>query len=88
MKIKGCHVDIVDMRGWNFVRLPNQTVGGAVYHAYRQTDSWPDGLLGWLYNTFGKPGEVINGVIQWDYIGGNIYLYKEEFVTLFLIRWA
>lgn len=82
MKLHSYQSDGNDM-GWKFTRLD-----GGVYHTYCQTEDWPKELRQWLCNTLGKPSKRYkNKELKWDYLGNNIYLYKEEYVTLFLLRW-
>lgn len=59
------------------------------WETYRTALDWPSELYGWLYRTFGHPGtDPETGVYSgWDYHGGWIYLYKEEYVSAFLLKW-
>ena len=60
------------------------------WETYRQPLDWPFGLYDWLNVTFGHPGtDPDSGVYSgWDYHGGWIYFYKEEYVALFNLRWT
>ena len=43
----------------------------------------------WCWDTFGPNGFITNTHDQhWDYLGGWLYLYKEKYVTLFLLKWS
>ena len=56
------------------------------WETYRIPMDWPFGLYSWLLETFGATlSEDDNS--GWDYIGGHIYLYREDYVTAFLLRW-
>lgn len=57
------------------------------WETYREPMLWPFGLYGWLREAFGNPlWEDSNS--EWDYQGGWIYFYREDYVTAFLLRWA
>jgi hypothetical protein len=57
------------------------------WETYRQPANWPFGLYDWLHEAFGDPlSEDPNS--DWDYTGGHIYLYREDYITAFLLRWA
>lgn len=57
------------------------------WETYRMPANWPYGLYGWLREAFGSPlSEDPNS--DWDYTGGHIYLYRENYVTMFLLKWA
>ena len=59
------------------------------WETYRLPIDWPEGLYDWLWE-LGHPGtDPDTGVYSgWDYHGGWIYFYKEEYVTAFLLRWS
>ena len=59
--------------------------GRVRWETYRTPMDWPAGLYDWLNSTFGRPGIDRSG---WDYHGGWIYLYKEQYLTMFMLRWA
>ena len=43
----------------------------------------------WCWDTFGPNGFITHTHDQhWDYLGGWLYLYKEKYVTLFLLKWS
>ena len=57
------------------------------WETYRQPLDWPEQLFPWLTETFGYPGPAEkNG--NWDYHGGWIYLYREECLTAFMLKWS
>lgn len=60
------------------------------WETYRQPIDWPFGLWGWLFENFGKPirETVDDEVADWDYQGGWIYLYREDYVTMFVLKWS
>ena len=41
----------------------------------------------WCWNTFGPIG-LGKLYLNWDYHGGWLYLYKEKYVTMFLLKWS
>jgi hypothetical protein len=59
------------------------------WETYRNPFDWPFDLYKWLWDTFEHPGTDPDTGIHsgWDYYGGWIYLYKEEFLLLFNLRW-
>lgn len=57
------------------------------WETYRVPMDWPFGLYRWLHETFG-PTLAEDDNSGWDYIGGHIYLYREDYVTAFLLRWS
>lgn len=63
--------------------------GRGRWETYRLPADWPGDLFKWLHDTFGHPGtDPDTGVYSnWDYHGGWIYLYREEHLTLFNLRW-
>ena len=43
----------------------------------------------WCWNTFGPDGFITNTHDRhWQYYGGLLYLYKEKYVTMFILRWS
>lgn len=63
---------------------------GHRWETYRQPLDWPAGLYDWLWETFGHPGtDPDTGVYGgWDYHGGWIYFYREDYVTVFKLKWS
>jgi hypothetical protein len=57
------------------------------WETYRIPQDWPPGLYKWLFDTFGL-NLGMDSASDWDYHGGWIYLYKEEYVLLFTLRWS
>lgn len=57
------------------------------WETYRQPIDWPFGLYGWLREAFGPTLDEDENS-GWDYIGGHIYLYREDYVTAFMLRWS
>ena len=57
------------------------------WETYRQPIDWPFGLYGWLREAFGNPRSE-DASSEWDYTGGHIYLYREDYVTVFLLKWS
>jgi hypothetical protein len=59
------------------------------WETYRQPSDWPPGLFEWLYRTFGHPLDAeSNAWGEWDFCGGWIYIYREDYLSLFLLRWS
>ena len=54
------------------------------WETYRMPGDWPEGLFKWLHDTFGRPG-LENG---WDYHGGWIYITREDYLTMFNLKWS
>lgn len=52
---------------------------------YRHPGDWPAELYDWLYDTFGMPGRIPG---NWGYHSGWLFIYKEELLTLFKLRWS
>jgi hypothetical protein len=43
----------------------------------------------WCWNTFGPNGLITHTHDRhWDYHGGWVYLYKEQYVTMFTLKWS
>jgi hypothetical protein len=43
----------------------------------------------WCWNTFGPNGLITHTHDRhWDYHGGWLFLYKEQHVTMFILRWS
>lgn len=66
------------------------------WETYRNPRDWPGGLHDWLVENFGPTFFAVKKFGQcralergeWDTHGGWIYLYKEEQVVLFNLRWS
>jgi hypothetical protein len=63
---------------------------GNHWQTYRLPLDWPEGLYGWLWDTFGHPGyhPDTGKHSGWDFHGGWIYFFDEEYVVVFLLRWS
>ena len=63
------------------------------WETYCHPHEWPYELFQWLWATFGHPGTDPESGNQcehsgWDYHGGWIYLYREDYLALFKLRWS
>ena len=54
------------------------------YGIYRIPIDWPEDLFNWLIDNFGRP----NSSDKWDMHGGWIYIYKEECLSMFMLKWS
>jgi hypothetical protein len=74
------------MNEWRFDFNPKRER----WETYRTPKDWPFELWGWLHDTFGHPGtDPDSGEYSgWDYHGGWIYIYKEEVLLMFKLRWS
>lgn len=57
------------------------------WETYRMPADWPCDMYKWLNETFGPPLRVDKNS-WWDHYGGHLYLYSEDYVTAFLLRWS
>ena len=57
------------------------------WETYRIPMDWPFGLYGWLFENFGN-NLGMDSDSGWDYHGGWIYIYREDYVTAFMLRWS
>lgn len=53
------------------------------------TSPWSE-VWNWCWQTFGHPGTDpdTGQMSSWDYAGGWIYLFDEESVLIFTMRWS
>ena len=63
------------------------------WETFRLPNDWPFGLYQWLWDTFGHPGTDPDSGNQckhsgWDYHGGWIYIYREDYLMLFKLKWS
>jgi hypothetical protein len=55
----------------------------------KQVHGWCWNMHEWCWNTFGPNGFITHTHDRhWDYHGGWLYLYKEKYVTMFILRWS
>lgn len=74
------HVLNFEISGWNFTHNNKR----ARWEAYKNPAEWNSGIISWLYTSFGEPGRN-NG--SWDHHGGWLYIYSEEALVIFKLRW-
>lgn len=59
------------------------------WESYRNPLDWGE-VYEWLWTTFGHPGtDPVTGITSdWDYHGGWLYLYNEQALLMFKLRWS
>lgn len=67
-------------KNWVFAYNPNLQR----WETYRNPQTWSYELTAWMYQTFGPPSRD-NG---WDYHGGSLYFWREDYKNWFTLRWV
>lgn len=74
----------------NYTKFDEKNKRWTVHYSLTDPSSYRQEVWKWCWQTFGHPGTDPESGIksQWDYHGGWLYLYSEEALAWFKLRWS